>query len=148
MIFLFLEIIYENFCVFLCLACLLATQLNYLSEENLLVPNCVCLLKKTINNTLADGRYVLSLYFLSSFVYSCFPIWYNFHFAPFFCSRRVVVVMDMDILKSAKETGGKIGNPTPYNTDGIVLLKCAWMKVRNCNKQPLEAPYGVCSSFR
>uniref|UniRef100_A0AAX7UF69 Replication protein A subunit n=1 Tax=Astatotilapia calliptera TaxID=8154 RepID=A0AAX7UF69_ASTCA len=56
---------------------------------------------------------------------------------------RVVVVMDMDILKSAKETGGKIGNPTPYNTDGIVLLKCAWMKVRNCNKQPLEAPYGV-----
>uniref|UniRef100_A0AAX7UC40 Replication protein A subunit n=1 Tax=Astatotilapia calliptera TaxID=8154 RepID=A0AAX7UC40_ASTCA len=37
-------------------SCLLATQLNYLSEENLLVPNCVCLLKKTINNTLADGR--------------------------------------------------------------------------------------------
>uniref|UniRef100_A0A3Q4GTL6 Replication protein A subunit n=1 Tax=Neolamprologus brichardi TaxID=32507 RepID=A0A3Q4GTL6_NEOBR len=71
-------------------SCLLATQLNYLSEENLLVPNCVCLLKKTINNTLADGR-------------------------------RVVVVMDMDILKSAKETGGKIGNPTPYNTDGIPL---------------------------
>ncbi|XP_063344138.1 replication protein A 70 kDa DNA-binding subunit-like [Pelmatolapia mariae] len=68
-------------------SCLLATQLNYLSEENLLVPNCVCLLKKTINNTLADGR-------------------------------RVVVVMDMDILKSAEETGGKIGNPTPYNTDG------------------------------
>ncbi|XP_005752410.1 replication protein A 70 kDa DNA-binding subunit-like [Pundamilia nyererei] len=68
-------------------SCLLATQLNYLSEENLLVPNCVCLLKKTTNNTLADGR-------------------------------RVVVVMDMDILKSAKETGGKIGNPTPYNTDG------------------------------
>uniref|UniRef100_A0A3Q2V981 Replication protein A subunit n=1 Tax=Haplochromis burtoni TaxID=8153 RepID=A0A3Q2V981_HAPBU len=97
-------------------SCLLATQLNYLSEENLLVPNCVCLLKKTINNTLADGR-------------------------------RVVVVMDMDILKSAKETGGKIGNPTPYNTDGIVLLKCAWMKVRNCNKQPLEAPHGVCSTF-
>lgn len=68
-------------------SCLLATQLNYLSDENLLVPNCVCLLKKTINNTLADGR-------------------------------RVVVVMDMDILKSAEEAGGKIGNPTPYNTDG------------------------------
>uniref|UniRef100_A0A669CSI7 Replication protein A subunit n=1 Tax=Oreochromis niloticus TaxID=8128 RepID=A0A669CSI7_ORENI len=98
-------------------SCLLATQLNYLSDENLLVPNCVCLLKKTVNNTLADGR-------------------------------RVVVVMDMDILKSAEEAGGKIGNPTPYNTDGIVLLKCAWMKVRNCNKQPLEAPHGVCSTFR
>ncbi|CAI5643317.1 unnamed protein product [Oreochromis niloticus] len=68
-------------------SCLLATQLNYLSDENLLVPNCVCLLKKTVNNTLADGR-------------------------------RVVVVMDMDILKSAEEAGGKIGNPTPYNTDG------------------------------
>uniref|UniRef100_I3JDW1 Replication protein A subunit n=1 Tax=Oreochromis niloticus TaxID=8128 RepID=I3JDW1_ORENI len=71
-------------------SCLLATQLNYLSDENLLVPNCVCLLKKTVNNTLADGR-------------------------------RVVVVMDMDILKSAEEAGGKIGNPTPYNTDGIPL---------------------------
>ncbi|XP_044078682.1 replication protein A 70 kDa DNA-binding subunit-like isoform X2 [Siniperca chuatsi] len=65
---------------------LLATQLNSLSEENLLVPNCVCKLKKTITNTLSDGR----------------------------C---VVIVMDMEILQSAEETGGKIGNPTPYNTD-------------------------------
>ncbi|KAL3970941.1 actin, alpha cardiac muscle [Sarotherodon galilaeus] len=72
-------------------SCLLATQLNYLSDENLLVPNCVCLLKKTINNTLADGR-------------------------------RVVVVMEMDILKSAEEAGGKIGNPTPYNTDVSPVL--------------------------
>uniref|UniRef100_A0A8C2Z9Y1 Replication protein A subunit n=1 Tax=Cyclopterus lumpus TaxID=8103 RepID=A0A8C2Z9Y1_CYCLU len=62
----------------------LATQLNNLIEENLLVPNCVCMVKKTINNTLRDGRHV-------------------------------VVVLDMEILKSAEETGGKIGNPTPYN---------------------------------
>ncbi|XP_071362308.1 replication protein A 70 kDa DNA-binding subunit-like isoform X2 [Trachinotus anak] len=65
---------------------LLATQLNNLAEENLLAPNCVCMLKKTITNTLADGRHV-------------------------------VVVMGMDILQSAEETGGKIGNPTPFNTD-------------------------------
>uniref|UniRef100_A0A665WHX3 Replication protein A subunit n=1 Tax=Echeneis naucrates TaxID=173247 RepID=A0A665WHX3_ECHNA len=39
--------------------------------------------------------------------------------------RHVVVVIDMDILQSAEETGGKIGNPTPFNTDGMVLLKLA-----------------------
>uniref|UniRef100_A0AAQ5ZBC9 Replication protein A subunit n=1 Tax=Amphiprion ocellaris TaxID=80972 RepID=A0AAQ5ZBC9_AMPOC len=66
---------------------LLATQLNYLTEQNLLVPNCVCLLKKTIINTLADGRHV-------------------------------VIVMDLEILQSAEETGGKIGNPTLYSADG------------------------------
>ncbi|XP_032389104.1 replication protein A 70 kDa DNA-binding subunit isoform X4 [Etheostoma spectabile] len=63
---------------------LLATQLNNLHGENLLVPNCVCMLKKTTINTLSDGRHV-------------------------------VVVMDMEILQSAEETGGKIGNPAPYN---------------------------------
>ncbi|XP_019952555.2 replication protein A 70 kDa DNA-binding subunit-like isoform X2 [Paralichthys olivaceus] len=38
---------------------LLVTQLNNLAEENLLEPNCVCMLKKTITNTLADGRRVV-----------------------------------------------------------------------------------------
>ncbi|XP_054481609.1 replication protein A 70 kDa DNA-binding subunit-like [Anoplopoma fimbria] len=66
---------------------LLATQLNNLQEENLLVPNCVCMVKKTINNTLSDGRHV-------------------------------VIVLDMEILQSAEETGGKIGNPTPFNSTG------------------------------
>ncbi|XP_040908163.1 replication protein A 70 kDa DNA-binding subunit-like isoform X2 [Toxotes jaculatrix] len=65
---------------------LLATQLNNLVDENLLVPNCVCMMKKTITNTLTDGR-------------------------------RVVIVMDMEILQSAEETGGKIGNPAPFNSD-------------------------------
>ncbi|XP_047463887.1 replication protein A 70 kDa DNA-binding subunit-like isoform X2 [Mugil cephalus] len=69
---------------------LLATQLNNLPEDNLLVPNCVCVLKKTITNTLSDGRHV-------------------------------VIVMDLDILQSAEETGGKIGNPIPYNADGKTL---------------------------
>ncbi|XP_036974452.1 replication protein A 70 kDa DNA-binding subunit-like isoform X1 [Acanthopagrus latus] len=66
---------------------LLATQLNHLPENDLLVPNCVCKVKKTVTNTLSDGR-------------------------------TVVIVMDMEILQSADETGGKIGNPTPYNKDG------------------------------
>lgn len=66
---------------------LMATQLNHLAEENLLVPHCVCVLKRTTTNTLSDGRHV-------------------------------VVVVEMEILKSAEEAGGKIGNPTPYSTDG------------------------------
>ncbi|XP_059206988.1 replication protein A 70 kDa DNA-binding subunit-like isoform X2 [Centropristis striata] len=38
---------------------LLATQMNYLQEENLLEPHCVCLIKKTTINTLSDGRNVV-----------------------------------------------------------------------------------------
>uniref|UniRef100_A0A674P5X3 Replication protein A subunit n=1 Tax=Takifugu rubripes TaxID=31033 RepID=A0A674P5X3_TAKRU len=64
-------------------AFLLATQLNHLSEENLLVPHCVCLLKKTTTSTLSDGR-------------------------------RVVIILDMEILQSAEKSGGLIGNPTTY----------------------------------
>ncbi|XP_010776450.1 replication protein A 70 kDa DNA-binding subunit-like [Notothenia coriiceps] len=63
---------------------LLATQLNNLTEDNL-VPNSVFLLKKSINNKLADGR-------------------------------SVVILLDMEMLQSAEETGGKIGDPTPYET--------------------------------
>ncbi|KAK2828256.1 hypothetical protein Q5P01_019290 [Channa striata] len=66
---------------------LLATQLNHLHEENLLVPNCVCRIKRTVTSTLPDGR-------------------------------RVVIVVDMEVLQSAEEAGGKIGDPTPYNTSG------------------------------
>uniref|UniRef100_A0A667X5B8 Replication protein A subunit n=1 Tax=Myripristis murdjan TaxID=586833 RepID=A0A667X5B8_9TELE len=72
---------------------LLATQLNRLPEENLLEPHCVCMLKRTVTNTLSDGR-------------------------------RVVIVMDMEVMKSAKETGGKIGTPTPYNSDGKTSPLC------------------------
>uniref|UniRef100_A0A8D3BVP8 Replication protein A subunit n=1 Tax=Scophthalmus maximus TaxID=52904 RepID=A0A8D3BVP8_SCOMX len=71
---------------------LLASQLNYLVEENLLVPTCVCMLKKTTTSTLSDGR-------------------------------LVVTVIDMEILQSAEETGGMIGNPTPSYARGMDLLK-------------------------
>uniref|UniRef100_A0A673BGG3 Replication protein A subunit n=1 Tax=Sphaeramia orbicularis TaxID=375764 RepID=A0A673BGG3_9TELE len=73
---------------------ILATQLNNLTDDNLLTPNCVCMLKKTTSNNLADGRHV-----------------------------RVVIVIDMDIIKSAEEIGGRIGNPTPINADSMILLK-------------------------
>ncbi|KAK9536530.1 hypothetical protein VZT92_006303 [Zoarces viviparus] len=73
---------------------MLATQLNYLPEENILTPNCVCMVKKTIGNTLKDGRYVL-------------------------------VVLEMEVLQSAEKTGGKIGNPTPYNAAGKTPQKSA-----------------------
>ncbi|KAF3840959.1 hypothetical protein F7725_006821 [Dissostichus mawsoni] len=63
---------------------LLATQLNNLTEDNL-VPNSVFLVKKSIKNTLTDGR-------------------------------SVVILLDMEMLQSAEETGGKIGDPTPYET--------------------------------
>nr|XP_049598711.1 replication protein A 70 kDa DNA-binding subunit isoform X2 [Syngnathus scovelli] len=58
---------------------LLATHLNHLRESELLEPNCVCVLKKTIFSQLS--------------------------------SRRVVVVLDMGVLQTAAETGGRIGNP-------------------------------------
>lgn len=85
---------------------LLATQLNNLHDEDLLVPNCVCRLKKTITSTLADGR-------------------------------NVVVVMDLEIVKSAEECGGKIGNPTPYNADG---------KTASPQKMSSSSPEETCSS--
>uniref|UniRef100_A0A672FMD1 Replication protein A subunit n=1 Tax=Salarias fasciatus TaxID=181472 RepID=A0A672FMD1_SALFA len=73
---------------------LLATQLNHLPEENILVPNCVCRLKKTITSTVKGGK-------------------------------PVVIVLDMEILMSAEESGGKIGDPVKYNTDGTNRVKHA-----------------------
>uniref|UniRef100_A0A3B5LML2 Replication protein A subunit n=1 Tax=Xiphophorus couchianus TaxID=32473 RepID=A0A3B5LML2_9TELE len=40
-------------------AFMLSTQLNYMAEENLLVPNCVCVLKRQVTNVLKDGRRVV-----------------------------------------------------------------------------------------
>ncbi|XP_061606709.1 replication protein A 70 kDa DNA-binding subunit-like isoform X2 [Phyllopteryx taeniolatus] len=59
---------------------LLASRLNHLKEAELLVPNCVCMLKKI----------------------SPLPL---FH-------KRLLVVVDMDVLQTAVDAGGKIGNPT------------------------------------
>ncbi|KAI1903264.1 hypothetical protein AGOR_G00025420 [Albula goreensis] len=62
---------------------MLSTQLNPMAEQNLLAPNCICLVKKNVTNTLKDGR-------------------------------RVVIILDMEVVKSAEEVGEKIGEPTPY----------------------------------
>lgn len=30
------------------------------------------------------------------------------------CVRRVVIILDLEVVKSAEEVGGKVGEPTPY----------------------------------
>uniref|UniRef100_A0A7N6AIX0 Replication protein A subunit n=1 Tax=Anabas testudineus TaxID=64144 RepID=A0A7N6AIX0_ANATE len=52
--------------------------------------------------------------------------------------RRVVIVVDMDILQSAEEAGGKIGNPTPYNT-GASPMKVSPMKASPMKASPMKA---------
>uniref|UniRef100_A0A3B3BXY5 Replication protein A subunit n=1 Tax=Oryzias melastigma TaxID=30732 RepID=A0A3B3BXY5_ORYME len=90
---------------------LLTTQLNHLPEQNLLVQNCICMLKKVVTSTLSDGR-------------------------------TAVTVMDMDVVQSAEETGGKIGNPVPYNKDGkacciqVLISKAA-------ERSPADSPMKV-----
>lgn len=49
--------------LYVCTAFLLATQLNYLHEQNLLVPQCICMLKRSVATTMKDGRYYLILLF-------------------------------------------------------------------------------------
>uniref|UniRef100_A0A7N5ZXJ1 Replication protein A subunit n=1 Tax=Anabas testudineus TaxID=64144 RepID=A0A7N5ZXJ1_ANATE len=51
--------------------------------------------------------------------------------------RRVVIVVDMDILQSAEEAGGKIGNPTPYNT-GASPMKASPMKASPMKASPMK----------
>uniref|UniRef100_A0A8D3BCZ9 Replication protein A subunit n=1 Tax=Scophthalmus maximus TaxID=52904 RepID=A0A8D3BCZ9_SCOMX len=88
---------------------LLASQLNYLVEENLLVPTCVCMLKKTTTSTLSDGR-------------------------------LVVTVIDMEILQSAEETGGMIGNPTPSYASPMKAspMKASPMKASPMKMSPMK----------
>ncbi|TSN39301.1 Replication protein A 70 kDa DNA-binding subunit [Bagarius yarrelli] len=62
---------------------MLATPLNSLAEQNLVAPNCVCSLKKSVTNVLKDGR-------------------------------TVVIILDLEVIKSADQMAGKIGDPTPY----------------------------------
>ena len=59
-----------GFDVFVYVAFLLATQLNNLAEENILEANCVCVLKKTLTNTLTDGRYVFLFSISLSFLFT------------------------------------------------------------------------------
>uniref|UniRef100_A0AAQ6AKG1 Replication protein A subunit n=1 Tax=Amphiprion ocellaris TaxID=80972 RepID=A0AAQ6AKG1_AMPOC len=65
---------------------MLSTQLNSMAEENVLAPNCICILRRHVTNVLKDGR-------------------------------RVVIILEIDVIETAKEVGGRIGDPTPY-TEG------------------------------
>ncbi|XP_072301910.1 replication protein A 70 kDa DNA-binding subunit-like [Eucyclogobius newberryi] len=64
----------------------LEKQLNHLLDNNQLEPYCVCLLKKVDINHLKDGS-----------------------------RRRVITVLDMEVLESADEVGEKIGDPVSYS---------------------------------
>ncbi|XP_074495993.1 replication protein A 70 kDa DNA-binding subunit [Sebastes fasciatus] len=67
---------------------MLSTQLNYMAEDNMLVPNCVCILKKHVTNILKD-------------------------------KRRVVIILEIEVINQAEDVAGRIGNPTPYN-EGLI----------------------------
>uniref|UniRef100_A0A8C2XGG7 Replication protein A subunit n=1 Tax=Cyclopterus lumpus TaxID=8103 RepID=A0A8C2XGG7_CYCLU len=62
---------------------MLSTQLNFMAEENLLAPNCICILKKHVTNILKD-------------------------------KRRVVIILEIEVIKPAKDVAGRIGDPTPF----------------------------------
>lgn len=62
---------------------MLSTQLNSMAEENILAPNCICVLQRHVTNILKDGR-------------------------------RVVIILEIDVIKTGNEVGGKIGDPIPY----------------------------------
>ncbi|XP_056467157.1 replication protein A 70 kDa DNA-binding subunit isoform X2 [Gadus chalcogrammus] len=62
---------------------MLSTQLNSLAEQNLLEPNCVCMLKKSVTNVLKDGR-------------------------------RVIIILEIEVITPAKDVPGKLGEPTPF----------------------------------
>ncbi|KAJ0021968.1 hypothetical protein NQD34_009458 [Periophthalmus magnuspinnatus] len=69
---------------------MLCTQLNYMAEDNTLAPHCICLIKRHVTNILKDGRQVLNY------------------------QLRVVIILEIQVLKPADQVGGKIGEPVPY----------------------------------
>lgn len=89
---------------------MLSTQLNYLIEENTLSLYCICVLKRHVTNILKDGRYGgffgWNLGYLHNTHRKSFPV--------AFYDRRVVIILEIDVIKRAEEVAGKIGDPTPY----------------------------------
>uniref|UniRef100_A0A673JN46 Replication protein A subunit n=1 Tax=Sinocyclocheilus rhinocerous TaxID=307959 RepID=A0A673JN46_9TELE len=77
---------------------MLSTQLNPMAEQNQLASNCVCMLKRS--------HMFINAYY-QAFVFDV-------------VHRRVVVILDMDVIKSADQMAGKIGDPTPY-VEGEIL---------------------------
>lgn len=104
---------------------MLSTQLNHMAEEGKLAPNCICLLKRHVTNTLKDGRYALVLNnnFLLFTSSSTFHTWLQIN--PLFLylissiiissPRRAVVILDIEVLHPASDIPGVIGNPVAYN---------------------------------
>ncbi|XP_061659841.1 replication protein A 70 kDa DNA-binding subunit-like isoform X2 [Syngnathoides biaculeatus] len=92
---------------------LLASQLNHLKEAELLEPNCVCMLKKTISSYLAK--------------------------------KRVLVVLDMDVLQTAADVGGKIGNPAQL-TDKTADQQEAHRSTSSSDEIPGPSGYDTRSS--
>uniref|UniRef100_A0A8C4I7H3 Replication protein A subunit n=1 Tax=Dicentrarchus labrax TaxID=13489 RepID=A0A8C4I7H3_DICLA len=87
---------------------MLSTQLNYMAEENILAPNCICVLKRHVTNILKDGR-------------------------------RVVIILEIDVIEPAGEVAGKLGDPTPYTE---VLRECVYVGLMGCSvtASPQSAP--------
>ena len=131
-------------CALLCVsppaAFMLSTQLNPMAEDNRLAPNCLCQLKRNVTNVLKDGRYAgcahtrvhahvrRSHTWAHALRHACAYIVRSRSecsgtlLCPLMawllcCSRRVVVILDMDVVTPAEEVGCKIGEPTPY-TEG------------------------------
>uniref|UniRef100_A0A3Q3QNJ7 Replication protein A subunit n=1 Tax=Monopterus albus TaxID=43700 RepID=A0A3Q3QNJ7_MONAL len=94
---------------------MLSTQLNVMAEENKLVPNCICVLKRHVTNVLKDGR-------------------------------RVVIILEIDVIKPAEEVTGRMGDPTPY-TEGQTKAPQAASKPESRPLQPQNRNEGESKDF-
>lgn len=119
-------------------AFLLSTQLNTMVDQGLVAPNCVCVLKKSFINVLKDGRCGILTWAPSGWVFYCVfssslivkkpekslaiqcGSWAHLSLVSFWvaCCRRVVVILDLEVVRSAAEVDGKIGEPVPYVEGG------------------------------
>lgn len=97
-------------------AFMLSTQLNFMAEENVLAPNCICILKKHVTNILKDKRYAdvlentfCHLYGFVSMIVS--TIIFQLSNAIFSHYRRVVVILEIEVIKPAQMVDGRIGDP-------------------------------------
>ncbi len=48
------------------------------------------------------------------------PAHYLFDFSP--CSFQVIILLDVEVVKTAAEVGSKIGNPVQISAEGNVSL--------------------------
>lgn len=98
---------------------MLATQMNYLAEENKMAPHCICKLKRHVTNILKDGRYAALLYLHILILPAAYTAEINdfLWLVSMFHYRRVVIILDIEVLQSGEEVGGKIGDPVAF-TEG------------------------------